>query len=362
MLNDVVGNIEGILESEDSAKKQELAQHISDAYQYGSLSDKESEIMATILKMLVQDTEVLVRKTLAENLCHFTNVPQDIMVMLAHDLDVVALPVLEFSTVLSEEDLEHLIENTEKLTHLKAIARREHLPCMIVEALVNKKKTEIVEILVTNPQTIFFEKTLTKIIREYENNRPILELLIKRGDLPATVVEKLVKHLSLDLQETLKEKHSLSSFMMNGFGKNTYESSLMKMIQKTGNDKDVDRLIDFLESRNSLSQSIVLRALCKGQVKFFIAGLARLADFPLQNARSILQDVESADFLSLYQAAAMPHNTFDAAKVVLKFALEELKVNAANESGKPLGLKEQITSRNYHQTIPAMDYLLVLMD
>jgi len=87
----------------------ELASKVSGDYGTEGLSEQERVIAGEVLKILVADVEVRVREALSSNLKEFPGLDHDIALSLANDVDTVALPMLQFSTVLADADLIEIV-------------------------------------------------------------------------------------------------------------------------------------------------------------------------------------------------------------------------------------------------------------
>ena len=71
----------------------------------GTLTDAERQVAEQVLRAMMEGAAVQVRKVLSDTLKDSQFLPHDIAVALANDVESVALPVLQFSKVLSDEDL-----------------------------------------------------------------------------------------------------------------------------------------------------------------------------------------------------------------------------------------------------------------
>ncbi|MEM6491025.1 MAG: hypothetical protein AAF684_03875, partial [Pseudomonadota bacterium] len=92
---------------ESPAGRNALSEMIGALYvEHGeTLSEDELEITADVLRSLIRDVELPVRRALAEKLAQAPNAPRELVVFLANDAIEVAYPVLMRSTVLDEGDL-----------------------------------------------------------------------------------------------------------------------------------------------------------------------------------------------------------------------------------------------------------------
>ena len=92
-----------------SEGRQTLFENMRDLFLEGgtSVSDREKALMGEILRRLVHDVEVKLRKSLAEKLSKRDDTPHDLIVELANDEFEVAHPILIESNVLQDADRDH---------------------------------------------------------------------------------------------------------------------------------------------------------------------------------------------------------------------------------------------------------------
>ena len=100
----------------------DTAADIAAAYGEG-LNDGERQVAEEIFRLMMQDAEVRVRQALSESLKDNPIVPRDVALTLAADVADVALPILEYSSVLNDDDLVEIIRS-QSADHQKAIAQR----------------------------------------------------------------------------------------------------------------------------------------------------------------------------------------------------------------------------------------------
>jgi len=78
----------------------ETTAKIAKQFEVEALSPAERQIAEDIFRKLVKDVEVRVREALATHLKNSPDLPHDVAVALARDVDSVSLPMLKFSEVL----------------------------------------------------------------------------------------------------------------------------------------------------------------------------------------------------------------------------------------------------------------------
>jgi len=72
-----------------------------------------------------------------------------------------------------------------------------------------------------------------------------------------------------------------------------------------------------------LTPTLVIRALCVGDMAFFEAAMARLANVPMKNARKLIHDGGDLGLRSIYEKAKMPERLFSAVRAATQILAEE---------------------------------------
>ena len=105
------------------ASRQTLVETVSDLFfaNEGVLSDRERALMTDILRQLIHDVEMSVRKALSERFSAQDGAPHDLVLALANDDIEVAHPILTDSQILQDIDLIEIIHHR-TLEHQLAIA------------------------------------------------------------------------------------------------------------------------------------------------------------------------------------------------------------------------------------------------
>lgn len=131
-------DVSRLLKDPSADARAALAPKLAGHLESESLSQGEFAIAHDILNMMARDTAVIVRRALADNLKHTHNLPRDVALTLARDIDDVALPILETSEVFTDEDLVELVREVPE-TKQMAIARRNSLSAPVTDALIDRR-------------------------------------------------------------------------------------------------------------------------------------------------------------------------------------------------------------------------------
>ena len=154
--------------------------------------DKIRVLTLEALEILASDEMVRVRQVIAETLKDVANVPRHIIQRLAQDNElVVAAPVLEFSPLLSDDDLIEIIKSSVVAGVLPAISRRGGISEMVSDALAGSDDQDAVAALLANPSAQIREETLDQLVEGARRVERWQMPIALRPGLPLKAARKL---------------------------------------------------------------------------------------------------------------------------------------------------------------------------
>ena len=163
-----------------------------------------------VLDILVRDQMTRVRQVIAETLKDVADVPPEIIRLLARDCEiVVAGPVLEFSPLLSDEDLLAIIAEAPIAGALAAIARRAGVKGDVAEAIGASPDTEAIAALLANPSAQIREETLDRLVDRAPGVAAWHKPMVERPRLSASIAKKLAGFVADHLLRLLSERRDL---------------------------------------------------------------------------------------------------------------------------------------------------------
>ncbi|USG61756.1 DUF2336 domain-containing protein [Sneathiella marina] len=164
-----------------------------------------------VLEMLAEDQATTVRAIVSEALKDTMEAPRHIVLALARDLEeIVAGPILEYSPLLSDDDLIEIIASGVAVEALPAIARREAIGEDVSAAVAASLEIPAVAALLANPSAKVREETLDEIIDQAETVADLHEPLAMRLDLSLRAVRRIAGFVGASLVEKLARKRNLS--------------------------------------------------------------------------------------------------------------------------------------------------------
>ncbi len=298
------------------AVRADTAAKIAQQFNGDVFGPSEMALAEQIFRIMVRDAEVRVREALAANLRANPRLPHDVAVTLARDVDSVALPMLSASDVLTAEDLVQIISSQGSPARLDAIAGRREVDARVSEAIVQNGSETVVAKLLANPGADIAEPTLHKVVDKFGHSEAVQDPLVHRDRLPITITERLVTRVAEHLRTHLLSHHKISPDIALELVLQTRERATVGLAMGVSEDS-LQALVVQLHTNNRLSASLVLRALCMGNLRFFEHALARLAALPIDNARTLIHDPGQRGLQTLWTKSRLPGESLPAVRAAL---------------------------------------------
>ncbi|TCS62629.1 DUF2336 domain-containing protein [Varunaivibrio sulfuroxidans] len=313
-------DVQKLLQDPSPERRAITASKIAMDFNLGSLSSSERALAEEIFRVMVKDAAIRVREALAQNLKENPDVPHDVALNLARDVDRVSLPMIRFSDVLNDVDLLELVrENAE--TKQVAIAERTHVSPAISDALVETQNENVVTVLVENHGAEISERALQKVLDDFTQSERVHGAMAHRPKLPLKVGERLVALVSETLREDLVKHHELPPSLASDLIFQSRERVTVGLTEGSS-DHDLYGMIHQMHDNGRLTPSIVLRALCMGDMPFFEVSMAVLARTPLVNARILVHDSGELGLRAIFDRAHLPKSFFPAVRAAIDVATE----------------------------------------
>jgi len=305
-----------LLSDPSPATRAELAAKVARQYDGVELSDSERALAEEIIRAMARDAVVRVRQSLAENLKTSASLPRDVALTMAKDVEAVAIPILSVSQVLTDADLLEIVRSGTDSKHT-AIASRPAVSPVVADALVENASETAVAALVANEGAQLGERTLGRVIDRFGNSEAVQVPLVQRSKLPITIAERLVAVVSETLQQYLVTQHELSPKTAADIILQSRERATVTLLNGENDEVALERLVAQLSRTGRLTPSLLVRALCMGDIAFFEAAMAHLAGVPLTNARLLIHDVGRLGLKSIYDRAKMPAALLPACRIAI---------------------------------------------
>lgn len=310
-----IADVERLLSDPSEDARAEVAAKVARQFSEVELAPRERELAREILGYLVHDVAVSVREALARCLDDNPAAPRDVVLQLARDIDRVALPVLERSPVLTDEDLVGLVYYGSPAKQC-AIAGRPDVAAPVSEAIAHRGDRTAVLRLVYNAGAVINEAAATILVKRYADDADVSVPLVQRGEMPALLVERLIAMVSEQLREYLVAQHEMDHRAAATLEEQTRERTTADAISRMSND-DMRALVAQLSENGRLTATLILRVACAGEIRFVEAAFANLTDVPDERIWRLIHDVGALGFRAVYARAGMPEALYPAFRRVL---------------------------------------------
>lgn len=359
-------DVHQLIKNPSSVPMDTLAEKVVIAFTSGGFNANESVIASDIFRLLLKDAEKSVRATLAEHLYSSNTAPRDVIFRLACDETDIAGRVLQYSPVLTDDDLSSIIRSTKNVLNLCAIARRGKISAYLSDALIDTRYEAVLNELFNNKGAEVTENSLIRAWNAIASNNSLLDVLVQRGGLPITIAEKMFTIVSEESRQHLIQEYNITASLAQKAAIDAREWGLLGLlpiedISHPDYDERVEDLVSQLYASDRLTPSLAVRALCMGFLNLFEAILARMADVPRANARILIMGGDDG-FQALYKAAHMPDGFVDGVGVILAISLRLTKYGHEKPVDFRKQLVENIYVKGYHRTVDGMGYLLSIID
>ncbi len=315
-----------------------LATQVAGQIQDIDLSDNERQIANEILRTLAKDAAVLVRKALAESMKFSPDLPGDIAFELAKDVEDIALPLLESSSVFSDGDLIALVRggSTEKQI---AIAGRENVGELVSEALVDTGKNVVVAELVRNQSANIPELLMQRVVDEFGDDESINGPLAMRSDVSAAICERLVVLVSDEMCKRLIETGKVDQAKAKELLKESRERATVDLARNLGQGREIRKLVHQLKINDRLTPSVIVRAACTGEMRFFEEALAALTGVEYEKAWVLIHDKGTLGFKALFERSGLPQTLYLPCRIAVNVFNElepEMEFDGDEEFGRKM--------------------------
>ncbi len=274
----------------DEAVRAELAAKVAQltASDGRGAQEKAQRFVEDTLELLARDQATRVRQILADALKSVAHAPPQVIQRLARDAeDVVACPILEFSPLLSDEDLLEIIASSGVSSRLCAISRRSNLGEVISDAIVQRDDRKAVAELLANSSAQIREETLDSLIDGSMQETSWQPPLVERPALPLGAVKKLASFVADSLLQKLQSRSDLDQQTAEAVAE-VVRRRIEEGAAEEGSKADPAAEVAKLKKKGKLNSEAVSEAVLAGQRDFVRHALAQMAGFEVDMVDRVL--------------------------------------------------------------------------
>lgn len=238
------------------------------------------------LEMLARDQIPKVREILSEALKDVIDAPPELIRRLARDAEIaVAAPVLQYSPVLSDEDLLEIVASSPIPGALAAISKRAVVETRVADAIAATDDLDAIAVLLGNPSAQIREETLDRLADRAADIESWHRPLVERPHLSSKAAGKLARFVAANLLQSLAARQDLqpeaaaavAAVVRKRLDELEAPAPAKADARKAADETTALMRAQQLKFQNKLDESTIDAALSGGDHAFVIAGLAVLA-------------------------------------------------------------------------------------
>lgn len=304
-------DIHRLIKATDEDERAAAAHKLCRSMDKAQLGDDDRAAAQKILRMLSQDAAELVRRALAVTLKASDLIPRDVARRMAADVDSVALPMINFSPVFTDEDLIEIVQAGSAVRQV-AVASRPNVGRDVAEVVAEVGCEQAVRALAANDNADVAESALGRCVDRFGTSPEVVAAIAYRQVLPLAVTERLVALASDAVREHLVTRHAVAPETAIRLAAFARERATVDLVDQASNQADLPQFVATLNARRALTPSLLLRALARGQMALFEHAMAELAGTPLARASLMIHDAGSLGLKAVYDRAGLPPRLFQA--------------------------------------------------
>ena len=281
----------------------------------GVLSERERALMTDILRKLIRDCELEVRRDLSERLSNAANPPRELIVALANDEIEVAEPILRASTVLRDAELVGVIRHRTQ-QHQLAIAMRRSLSEYVSDALVETGNIDVVKVLLENSDAQISEATMAYLAEESRRVDTYQEPLLRRDDLGPELAARMYLWVSAALRSHILENFDIDPSQIDdhledgAIARGPEPRQGEPREAEPEKERPAEILARRLTAQRKVTPDFLVQVLRQGEVPLFEALFGELSGLKAPRLQNVLYDSGGEGLAIACRAMAMPKPTF----------------------------------------------------
>ncbi len=252
------------------------------------LTDREKALMSDILRQIIHDVEMSIRRELAERLAETNRMPQNLVTTLANDEIELAHPLLLQSDILHDFDLVEIIHHR-TLEHQLAIAMRQSVTESVTEALVSADTEDVVAKMIENPNARISKSTMEYLVDQSKRVDTYQNPLLKRPDLEPDLAKKIYWWVSAALRQHIVADYKVDAADLDELLESTVKNVIDRHRLAASNELSKPAtLAERLAEEGRATTQMLVEVLRQGEVPLFEAIFSKISGLRLRLLRRML--------------------------------------------------------------------------
>jgi uncharacterized protein (DUF2336 family) len=250
---------------------------------------REMSIAADILRRLLRDAELSVRRRLAERLAREPAAPPALVLDLAKDEAEVARPILIESAALADADLMEVIAQ-KTAQHRLAITLRREISREISASLIDSGEVDVARSLLDNPGARFFPASLAALVERSRAEAELREPLLHRGELDPALAGRMYGWVSEALRRHIVRNFDVDPALIDAAIRDSLTATAADHQRIHATHAGAGPTDGALDRAYAEDTTILIKLLRVGEVQLFEAMFARVTRLAPRLARRALYE------------------------------------------------------------------------
>ncbi len=360
-------SIPNFISKTENIKKLSMEQKLSLALQIcyftenGFLYDEEDQLK-DYLKQLTADSNQEVRVLIANQLKSSRNLPHEVALKLAFDINKVAVPIITYSPQLTDSDLIQILDDIKEANKLVALTQRNNLSEEICFKIFSMKDLNLIINVIKNPTSQVSFELYRVLINAYHKDRSFLTALSLRNGLDDKTLRKLALELDAEAKKNIIRHFNLH---VNRSTTPFCPTNITYFEDHPLHEKENElrKRVDQLYSQNSLNNAIIIHFLCKGDLYSFLYSISKLSEIPFSQVKFIiLNHLYTEEFKKLFYSSGLPTNFMAAIQAILNAIIIGVKEGEnTNKENFSSSMRRFIKENKIDRKMEGMSYLMKLI-
>lgn len=279
-----VNNVEDIKNIELDARA-EIARKVGRILS-ASNNPADQKAAIELARVLAEDVAVTVREALSKELRTCMFLPQDLISIVAKDIEQVSMPFLVASEAVDDDFLEEIVRSCGD-SHQEAIAMRKDLSEALSFAISDVGCYDAVDKLTANVGADMSMRSYKRVLERFPEEISLMEKLATRADLPVEIIESLVFKVSQAFGQILIEKFGISrdytSYLVSLANRQVFSRTL-----EISPLPEIKNYLTQLNAKHGLGSDILLTYLQNNNLRLFTMSLSVLLDKPYEHVEDLV--------------------------------------------------------------------------
>lgn len=330
-------DIDALMTNPSVENKISIIEKIAEGYNSDEFTALQHDRAEKIFRKLINDTEAEVRKTISNQLVSNSDVPVDIVLSLAKDIEEVACPMLEFSEVISDQDLLEIINESSSEARTVAIANRSTVSEDVSDALIDTNNESTVSSLFDNTGAKIRDESYDKALEEFSDSERVIDSLATRNSITEKVVNKMVAAISKSMCKRLEGRYQSNIKDLHKLFDDSTGGVTMKLLGQQTIDTELLDLVDALEEKGEVAKALksdgghftnllkelgkgthypIIPTLAIGNLNLFCIIMHEITHLPYDNVKKLI--VDQRGYAALLTKARLPRNMFECVHIAIE--------------------------------------------